>query len=185
MSLLSIGTFGNKIEDSDTTETPADDQLEQGFERELRALLNKHASNSSGESEHFDLPMEKMLESFPVDGEEEDNELVAEKQAALVERANSRGKDRKGKGSIYRKSISFLLRKAFVCAPPPILRDPFLDANLDRSRMEKIMKTVLRKKKHPQRQKYLNNNRTANEEEKGETSNPNNWVKTDSECKYL
>ncbi|KAG6385725.1 hypothetical protein SASPL_154603 [Salvia splendens] len=147
-SLLSIGTFGNKLEDSDTIETSADDV----FEKELRALLNEHASNSSGESERFDLPIEKMLESFPIhkevddeeEEEEEGDELVAEKEAGLVERAysNSTGKDRKGKGSIYRKSISFLLRKAFVCgggfAPPPILRDPFLDANLDRSRMEKV-----------------------------------------------
>lgn len=143
-SLLSIGTFGNKIEDSDTIETSADhDQLEEGLsERELRALLNEHASNSSGESERFDLPMEKMLESFPVHREDDDDELVAEMEAGLVERAYSIGKDRKGKGSIYKKSILFLLRKAFVCgggfAPPPILRDPFLDADLDRSRMEKV-----------------------------------------------
>ncbi|XP_042038442.1 protein NEGATIVE GRAVITROPIC RESPONSE OF ROOTS-like [Salvia splendens] len=150
-SLLSIGTFGNKIEDSHTVETSADhDQLEDGLiERELRALLNEHASNSSGESERFDLPMEKILESFPVHREvdddeekEEDDELVADMEAGLVERAYSTGKDRKGKCSIYRKSILFLLRKAFVCgggfAPSPILRDPFLYANLDRSRMEKV-----------------------------------------------
>ncbi|XP_057806611.1 protein NEGATIVE GRAVITROPIC RESPONSE OF ROOTS-like [Salvia miltiorrhiza] len=166
-SLLSIGTFGNKLEDSDE-KANAEEISAQEFEEELRSLLNEHASTSS---EHFDLPIDKMLESFGVKEEE--------REVAVVQ---TTGKDipsctRKGKGSMYTKSISFLLRKAFLCGGGSILRDPFLDT----SRMDKIIKAVIPKKKHPLRQKYLEKNRTTNEQERGEASNANNWVKTDSE----
>ncbi|KAK8941399.1 hypothetical protein KSP39_PZI010120 [Platanthera zijinensis] len=79
------------------------------------------------------------------------------------------------------KSLSFLLKKMFVCRDGfdlhPSLRDP-----IPESLMEKIMMKILHKKIHPQAaprgtgMKYLQGN---NEEEKGEDGGK--WVKTDSE----
>ncbi|KAH6797962.1 hypothetical protein C2S52_022516 [Perilla frutescens var. hirtella] len=163
-----------------------DEHLE--FEKELRLLLNEHASVSE-ESERFDLPIEKILESLPEHGE-----IICDEDAynVLAVHRHSSGKDtpsRSRKSSIYKKSISFLLKKAFVCGGgftpspiiAPILKDPFPDPNLDRSTMEKILKAMLRKKKPPQRQRYLDKSRTSKNEQEKEVTNANNWVKTDSE----
>lgn len=47
-----------------------------------------------------------------------------------------------------------------------------------------MLRAVLSKKKYPRRQKFLDTPGTGNDKEQGEASNGNNWVKTDSECKY-
>ncbi|XP_070035572.1 protein DEEPER ROOTING 1-like [Nicotiana tomentosiformis] len=89
------------------------------------------------------------------------------------------------------KSISFLLKKMFVCssgfAPTPSLRDTFPE-----SRMEKLLRTILSKKINPQNatrvstKRYLED-RCAPKEEQEEkkrekTCDGSKWVKTDSDC---
>ncbi|KAI3447230.1 hypothetical protein Pfo_003895 [Paulownia fortunei] len=211
-TLLAIGTFGNNLKDSEKTNNEeslpsSEDHLENttpeefGEVKELRILLNKHIpldSSFSGESENYDLSIEKFLDSLPED-EEIVNELISdasENKDALLQRTASavhrRGKDIPSdnrKNGMYRKSLSFLLKKALLCGGGfvpspilnPILKDPSPDPKLDNSRMEKILRAMLRKKKYPQRQRYLDMPGTNNDEEQGEASNGNNWVKTDSE----
>ncbi|KAL7180509.1 hypothetical protein ACSBR1_043667 [Camellia fascicularis] len=102
----------------------------------------------------------------------------------------------RNKKAIGKKSISFLLKKMFVCrsgfAPAPSLRD-----TLQESRMEKLLRTMLTKKMYPQNtsrassmKKYLqdgqssktNNNTNKEEEETHDKANDRSkWVKTDSE----
>ncbi|KAK6944726.1 hypothetical protein RJ641_025828 [Dillenia turbinata] len=93
--------------------------------------------------------------------------------------------------TIGKRSISFLLKKIFVCksgfAPAPSLRDPVSEA-----RMEKILRAILQKKIYPQSscptsstKKYLENRQISSvgkEEETYEKEDEGSkWVKTDSE----
>ncbi|CAK9179856.1 unnamed protein product [Ilex paraguariensis] len=95
------------------------------------------------------------------------------------------------KKAIGKKSISFLLKKIFVCrggfAPAPSLRD-----TLQESRMEKLLRTFLSKNMFPENcsrasstKKYLDyswGRRTDGEDETREKTNDGcKWVKTDSE----
>ncbi|CAN8312541.1 unnamed protein product [Cochlearia groenlandica] len=67
-----------------------------------------------------------------------------------------------------KRSLSFLFKKMFVCTsgfktPPPLLDLPIVD-----SRMEKMLRTILNKKIHPQRsnivaKKYLENHNILDE----------------------
>ncbi|KAK8654744.1 hypothetical protein V6N13_107344 [Hibiscus sabdariffa] len=96
-----------------------------------------------------------------------------------------------GKGKdIGKKSLSFLLKKMFVCtsgfsqSPAPCLRDP-----IPESSMEKILRNILQKKIYPQSssprlytKKPLESShvpKIANGDEKPD--NGSKWVKTDSE----
>ncbi|GLU22485.1 hypothetical protein SLE2022_385560 [Rubroshorea leprosula] len=97
----------------------------------------------------------------------------------------------KKKKSIGKKSISFLLKKMFVCgsgfAPQPSLRD-----TLQESRMEKLLRMMLHKKIYTQNssrassmKKYLEDKQTGKRRSEDETQERNSdghkWVKTDSE----
>ncbi|KAM6585406.1 hypothetical protein CsatB_012408 [Cannabis sativa] len=115
--------------------------------------------------------------------------------------AISAGKNKKD--NIGKKSISFLLKKMFVCGsgfgPTPSLRD-----SLQESTMEKLLRTMLHKKMAPQNpnrassaKKYLgdkpitpkkrtNNDNDQeqdqhNEKRRERTDDGGKWVKTDSE----
>ncbi|XP_062086814.1 protein DEEPER ROOTING 1-like [Humulus lupulus] len=109
--------------------------------------------------------------------------------------AISAGKNKKD--NIGKKSISFLLKKMFVCgsgfAPTPSLRD-----SLQESKMEKLLRTILHKKMAPQNtyrastaKKYLEDKpipkkRTNDEDHQDDkrrekTDDGGKWVKTDSE----
>ncbi|KAF4379456.1 hypothetical protein G4B88_024904 [Cannabis sativa] len=115
--------------------------------------------------------------------------------------AISAGKNKKD--NIGKKSISFLLKKMFVCGsgfgPTPSLRD-----SLQESKMEKLLRTMLHKKMAPQNpnrassaKKYLgdkpitpkkrtNNDNDQdqdqhNEKRRERTDDGGKWVKTDSE----
>ncbi|XP_060187179.1 protein DEEPER ROOTING 1-like [Lycium barbarum] len=91
------------------------------------------------------------------------------------------------------KSVSFLLKKMFVCssgfAPTPSLRDTFPE-----SRMEKLLRTILSKKINPQNagrvstKRYLEDRCAPKEEEeekkREKTCHGSKWVKTDSDCEY-
>ncbi|KAI3411628.1 uncharacterized protein J3R85_017737 [Psidium guajava] len=93
------------------------------------------------------------------------------------------------KKAIGKKSISFLLKKMFVCrsgfVPGPSLRDP-----LPESRMEKLLRTLLRKKMNPQHtsrassmKRYLEDKpiSRAEKEKQEEADEGSKWDKTDSE----
>ncbi|XP_030473470.1 protein NEGATIVE GRAVITROPIC RESPONSE OF ROOTS-like [Syzygium oleosum] len=94
-----------------------------------------------------------------------------------------------GKKAIGKKSISFLLKKMFVCrsgfAPATSLRDP-----LPESRMEKLLRTLIRKKMYPQNtsrassmKRYLEDKPIlrAEKEKQEEADEGSKWDKTDSE----
>ncbi|KAM1047306.1 hypothetical protein ACFX1X_026946 [Malus domestica] len=85
------------------------------------------------------------------------------------------------------KSLSFLLKKVFVCssgfapaAAAPGLRDP-----VPESRMEKILRAILHKNIYPR----SSSTSTMSMKKYLENSNPKSakakWDKTDSECKHL
>lgn len=93
------------------------------------------------------------------------------------------------KKSIGKKSISFLLKKLFVCSngfgPQPSLRD-----TLQESRMEKLLRMMLHKKLNTQNcsrassmKRYLQDKQTGKKqsEEDFQDSRKSTWVKTDSE----
>ncbi|XVF27091.1 hypothetical protein REPUB_Repub14bG0076700 [Reevesia pubescens] len=102
------------------------------------------------------------------------------------------------KKAIGKKSISFLLKKMFVCrsgfSPAPSLTD-----TLQESRMEKLLRVMLHKKiynQNPSRassvKKYLEDKQTPkrqniNEDETQERRSEDGykWVKTDSECEFI
>ncbi|KAG5601913.1 hypothetical protein H5410_033283, partial [Solanum commersonii] len=91
------------------------------------------------------------------------------------------------------KSVTFLLKKMFVCssgfAPTPNLRDTFPE-----SRMEKLLRTILSKKIIPQSasristKRYLEDRCAPKEEveekKRDKTCDGSKWVKTDSDCEY-
>ncbi|EFH66578.1 hypothetical protein ARALYDRAFT_472133 [Arabidopsis lyrata subsp. lyrata] len=92
-----------------------------------------------------------------------------------------------------KKSLSFLLKKMFVCTsgfktPPPLL-DLSRGDSLHNTRMEKMLRTILNKKIHPQRsnsiaKKYLENHHKIVDEARSSVD-ANKWVKTDSECEIF
>ncbi|KAI3933931.1 hypothetical protein MKX01_028257 [Papaver californicum] len=109
--------------------------------------------------------------------------------------------DGNNNGAIKKKSISFLLKKIFVCssgfAPvAPSLRDQM---QLPESRMEKLLRAILNKKIHQKSsnaasstKKYLENNNSRhissniqmeleNQLEETESHGSSKWDKTDSE----
>ncbi|KAK1577662.1 hypothetical protein Q3G72_023646 [Acer saccharum] len=114
-----------------------------------------------------------------------------------------RASDNSKKLAIGRKSISFLLKKMFVCssgfAPQPSLRD-----SLQESRMERFLRIMLHKKINSQNatrgqsmKRYLEDSKQIiskkgiNEDEQQEKNNKNSsnndgckWVKTDSEYPF-
>ncbi|XP_057535625.1 protein DEEPER ROOTING 1-like [Amaranthus tricolor] len=99
----------------------------------------------------------------------------------------------KTKNAIGKKSLSFLLKKMFVCAngfaPAPSLRD-----TLQESRMEKLLRTILHKKMYPKtssrttsmkrylEDKHIHEKKNNDEEkDKPRSSEACKWDKTDSE----
>ncbi|KAK6139680.1 hypothetical protein DH2020_026568 [Rehmannia glutinosa] len=159
-SLLSIGTFGNsnlKQPENFSTQhventTPED--IEEVDKQLIRLLLNKQISLDSsfpGESETQNLSVEKFLDCLREDEKKTDESTrnLLENKDRYLQRATSivhRGgnadiRSDKKKNGIGKRSLSFLLKKVFVCrggfAPRPVLRDPLPDPKLD-SRMEKV-----------------------------------------------
>ncbi|CAI0419016.1 unnamed protein product, partial [Linum tenue] len=222
--LLAIGTFGNN-NNNDTNEiqrvedpmsSPDDFQdftpEEIGkLQKELTKLLTKKANSDKEKELVANLPLDRFLNcpsSLEVDRRlstesfEEHN-----KEEYDIERTISvilgRCKDiraKKKEKAIGKKSISFLLKKMFVCssgfAPQPSLRD-----TLAESRMEKLLRTMLHKKMSSQNcasrassmKRYIGDklqlHRGDQQQEEDEqrrhktASDGSKWVKTDSDCK--
>nr|ANJ86430.1 NGR [Lotus japonicus] len=211
---LSIGTFGKKDEikqnlddqntqdqDPSSSEEIADFTPEEigKLQKELTRLLRR---KPNVEKEISELPLDRFLNcpsSLEVDrrisnalcSESDDKEEDIEKTLSVI---LDRCKDvcaEKSKKSIGKKSISFLLKKMFVCrsgfAPTPSLRD-----TLQESRMEKLLRTMLHKRIYTQNssrassmKKCLEDKkliRNRNEDEPEERKDEGcKWVKTDSE----
>ncbi|KAF8365182.1 hypothetical protein HHK36_032803 [Tetracentron sinense] len=217
--LLAIGTFGNNDlkEDSERHElqenlSSPEDQIDFTAEEvgkiqeELTKLLSRKPVSKGSEGETTNLPLDKFLNcpsSLEVDrticytfcNDSNDKNVDLQRSSSVV---LSKGKDVSmdhNSNAIRKRSLSFLLKKMFVCgsgfAPAPSLRDP-----LSESRMEKLLRAILHKKIYPQKsspsssmKKYLENRhtlKTSSEDEMQEKANDGcKWVKTDSECMFL
>lgn len=169
--LLAIGTFGNKelgesneIQDAEEDhlvgEDPSSSHDLQDFtpeeigklQKELTKLLTRKPTSQDKEKETANLPLDRFLNcpsSLEVDrrvsntaiGDVDDKEDDIERTISVI---LGRCKDiceNNKKKAIGKKSISFLLKKIFVCrsgfAPQPSLRD-----TLQESRMEKVCLTL-------------------------------------------
>ncbi|PSS18115.1 Dof zinc finger protein like [Actinidia chinensis var. chinensis] len=217
--LLAIGTFGNHDPKENPETGPqnspssSEDDLsdftpeEVGqLQKELKKLLRRKPppSKIEAESAAADLPLDRFLNcpsSLEVDrristavcsdlGDKEED--IDRTIRVIIDRC----KDvcmKKNKKAIGKKSISFLLKKMFVCrggfAPVPSLRD-----TLQESRMEKLLRTIISKKIYSQNtsrassmKKYVEDkqipNKKKKEEEKAQdkANDRCKWVKTDSE----
>ncbi|KAL4296311.1 hypothetical protein GQ457_12G021870 [Hibiscus cannabinus] len=185
--LLAIGTFGNKINQEPEQNVPStQDRVnylhgltpeEIGrLQKELNLIFQEHVEPTSSSA-----PIDKFLDTTDDD---DGKERVC--STSLVQ---SRGKDMSldnSKAAIGKKSLSFLLKKMFVCrsgfSPTPIsLKDPVME-----SMMEKMLKTILHKKIYPQNygtklsgKKSLESSAHVAKTEKADDGSK--WVKTDSE----
>lgn len=160
--MLAIGTFGNndnirenQDQIQDVQESPSSSPDLSDFtpeevgqlQKELTKLLSRKPTSKT-EKENTDLPLDRFLNcpsSLEVDrrastslcSEIDDNERDIERTiSAIIGKCKEICADKSNKG-IGKKSISFLMKKIFVCrsgfAPAPSLRDP-----LPESRMEKV-----------------------------------------------
>ncbi|KAG6792223.1 hypothetical protein POTOM_001366 [Populus tomentosa] len=220
--LLAIGTFGNReLGESNEIQDAEEDQLVEEdpssshdlqdftpeeigkLQKELTKLLTRKPTSQDKEKETANLPLDRFLNcpsSLEVDrrvsntaiGDLDDKEDDIERTISVI---LGRCKDiceNNKKKAIGKKSVSFLLKKIFVCrsgfAPQPSLRD-----TLQESRMEKLLRTLLHKKINPQStsrassvKKYIEDKRISKKEKEDDekrykTSDGSKWVKTDSE----
>ncbi|XP_031262152.1 uncharacterized protein LOC116120336 [Pistacia vera] len=191
------------------------------FEKELTKLLRRKPSSDNNEKEKekekekeiniANLPLDRFLNcpsSLEVDRrisnalccEPDDHEDIKDEDidrtiSVILGRCKDIRADN-SKKALGKKSISFLLKKMFVCrsgfAPQPSLRD-----TLQESRMERFLRVMLHKKMNsqnaraPSMKKYLEDKQVVGKKtrnEDAETKERNNnrdngckWVKTDSE----
>ncbi|KAF5179570.1 hypothetical protein FRX31_030847 [Thalictrum thalictroides] len=221
--LLAIGTFGNSTDIKEEKSQKCNIQNNQTsseenqldftpeevgkLQKELTKLLSRKPKKSSEcqlTEDGLSLPLDKFLNcpsSLEVDRtncntfREDLDEKDIEEIASTIVLSNGKDMCMDKNKSIRKKSITFLLKKMFVChsgfGPSPSLSDP-----IPESRMEKILRTLLHKKIYPQRpstasvKKYLgdrpNSNSTKDDDQIEERRDSGaKWVKTDSECKFL
>ncbi|XP_038899524.1 protein DEEPER ROOTING 1 [Benincasa hispida] len=215
--LLAIGTFGNnEIKDDSERqdieeENPSSSEEIVDFspeevgklQKELTKLLSR---KPNAEKQVADLPLDRFLNcpsslevdrriSNPLCSDSDDKDEDIERTISLIiGKCKDICADSKKK-AIGKKSISFLLKKLFVCRtgftpmPPPSLRE-----TLQESRMEKLLRTILQKKISPQNasrssslKRYIEEKQSAKNRNDGEEDQKKNakdgskWVKTDSE----
>ncbi|GMI91733.1 DEEPER ROOTING 1 [Hibiscus trionum] len=170
------------------------------LEKELTKLLSRKPA-SDVKKELADLPLDRFLNcpsSLEVDrrisnalcsdsGDKSDQQDIDRTISVILDRCKHICAENK------KKSISFLLKKMFVCSsgfsPAPSLRD-----TLQESKMEKLLRVMLHKKiynQNPSRasaiKKYLEDKQTPrkqndeNETQERKSEDGYKWVKTDSE----
>ncbi|KAK4413742.1 Sm-like protein LSM1B [Sesamum alatum] len=176
------------------------------LQKELTKLLRRKPAASKPEEPMADLPLDRFLNcpsSLEVDRTVSDRfstYSVDDKDEEEIDRTIriilGRCKDvceKKKKTAIGKRSLSFLVKKMFVCSsgfvPTPSLRD-----TLQESRMEKLLRTMLSKKIYQRTssrptstKKCLEDSRpTTNAETEDESHDKcrdgSKWDKTDSEC---
>ncbi|XP_023734862.2 protein DEEPER ROOTING 1 [Lactuca sativa] len=214
--LLTIGTFGNndlpieneEIQETRDTETISSPDLSEftpeeigKLQNELTKLLSKKPAANTQEA--IDLPLDRFLNcpsslevdrrlSLTVNDHDENNkeEDIDRTIRVILGRCKDICMNNTSKKAIGKKSISFIFKKMFACSSGfpaiPSLRDP-----LPESKMEKLLRAMLKNKINPQnssqsssRTKFIEGKRqprkvkvTENENEKDGSK----WVKTDSE----
>ncbi|XP_027167838.1 uncharacterized protein LOC113767835 [Coffea eugenioides] len=181
------------------------------LQKELTRLLKRKPTSTAatkatpleGSEVAADLPLDRFLNCpsslevdrtisnrFSVNSDYRDEEDIDRTIRVIIGRCKEVCMENK-KAAIGKKSISFLLKKMFVCrsgfAPAPSLRD-----TLQESRMEKLLRTMLSKKMYPQNasrassmKRILVDRHTQRGEKEDETQDKIQevckWVKTDSE----
>lgn len=164
--LLAIGTFGNNdlsenqgsqnVEDDEQSVSPdlAEFTPEEvgKLEKELTKLLSrKPAAAAKAVGDAANLPLDRFLNcpsslevdrrisnTLSTDFNDRDDEQDIDRTIRLILGRCRDASMERNKKAIGKKSVSFLLKKMFVCAsgfaPAPNLRDPFPE-----SRMEKVI----------------------------------------------
>ncbi|KAL6285359.1 hypothetical protein ACE6H2_009749 [Prunus campanulata] len=218
--LLAIGTFGNNdlkenaAESQDIQEDPtSSEEILDNFTPEEVGKLHKELTKlltrkPNIEKEIADLPLDRFLNcpsSLEVDrrnsnalcfdsADDHKDEDIEKTISVILGRCKEICGDN-NKKAIGKKSISFLLKKMFVCrsgfAPQPSLRD-----TLQESRMEKLLRVMLNKKiiipqgssRAASMKKYLEDRQIPTKKEsnteddtKEKINDGCKWVKTDSE----
>ncbi|KAJ0586341.1 hypothetical protein HanIR_Chr04g0150831 [Helianthus annuus] len=215
--LLTIGTFGNndlpieneEIQETQVTETSSPDLSE--FTPEEIGKLQKELTNLLSKKQEIpaDLPLDRFLNcpsslevdrrlSVKVNTEGDDKEEDIDRTIRVI---LGRCKDicmdnnnNNNKKVIGKKSLSFLFKKIFVCSKGfptiPSFRDP-----LPESRMEKLLRAMLKNKINPQNsqasssRKLIEGRRSPHKKgkiiEDENEKDGSKWVKTDSECESL
>ncbi|XP_027173990.1 uncharacterized protein LOC113773552 [Coffea eugenioides] len=219
--LLAIGTFGNNNpNDPEKSNLPGEECPSQEYPEEftheemreihteLKLLLNQQALADSDLAEESanDIPQEKFFDvskSFEDDrstcGELISDNLTSKGRHYQSNKSiHTKGKnsDMDKKNNIRKRSLSFLIRKAFHRTVKPQLSPQFKDAlpdlKLEKSILEKILRTILHKKVYPQSstpkapiKKCLDSKHQSETDGEDEmldsTSEGSKWVKTDSD----
>ncbi|XP_038699515.1 protein NEGATIVE GRAVITROPIC RESPONSE OF ROOTS-like [Tripterygium wilfordii] len=186
--LLAIGTFGNN-KDTNTQENSPQDHQQEEFSPEEVGQLQTEFNISILHDDQQGFESERRAK------DDADLDQSNSKKTGHLHRSTSlvvaRGKDNnmcleldssRRSGLINgKKSFSFLLKKVFACrggfTPAPSLKDQIPD-----SRMDKLLRLILRKKIHPQSsastfsaaKKYLENRHMKSEEEPREEGSK--WI---------
>ncbi|KAL9228497.1 hypothetical protein vseg_004074 [Gypsophila vaccaria] len=174
------------------------------LQKELKQLLKRKPAKLEEESP--DLPLDRFLNCpsslevsrrmsnamICIDPENKEEDI--ERTISVIIGKCKEVRAEKTKNAIGKKSLSFLLKKMFVCAdgfsPAPSLREA-----LQETRMEKLLRTILHKKMNPKTysrsstfKKYLEDRRNSEKrydedetEERASASEACKWDKTDSE----
>ncbi|KAJ7963307.1 NGR2 [Quillaja saponaria] len=214
--LLAIGTFGNNNElkgnpeSQNIEEEPSASEEIVDFtpeevgklQKELTKLLRR---KPNVEKEITELPLDRFLNcpsSLEVDrrnsnalcsdSDDHKEEDIEKTISVILGKCKDICAETNKRKAIGKKSISFLLKKMFVCrsgfAPAPSLRD-----TLQESRMEKLLRTILLKKINSQTssrassmKKYIGDKQNITKKRKEDEAEEKNtdackWVKTDSE----
>ncbi|KAL8056028.1 hypothetical protein ABFX02_04G093100 [Erythranthe guttata] len=207
--MLSIGTFGNKHDIVDQSSSSPNNFSEFTAEEivKLEKELTKLLTRKSDKNDH--LPLDRFLNSpssllatsdtsfstsFSDDkeDEEEDDDEIDRTVRIILKRCKELSRNKKsiiGKKS----SLSFLVKKMFVCtggfaAAAPRFRDAFQE-----SRMEKLLRTMLTRTIFPRNtsgasstKKFIEERRRNEDESHDQIGDGSSkWIKTDSECELL
>ncbi|XP_076886856.1 protein NEGATIVE GRAVITROPIC RESPONSE OF ROOTS-like [Bidens hawaiensis] len=177
------------------------------LQKKLTKLLSKKPKQGDQTSTTTtDLPLDRFLNcpsSLEVDRRlstttfitnPEDKEEIDRTIKVILGRCKDICKENNSKKAIGKKSVSFLLKKMFVCSSglPPM---PGLHDRLPESRMERLLRAILKNKINPQNSfrassaKKLTDNRQsakkgkarAAEKDDEDANDGSKWVKTDSE----
>ncbi|XP_042447873.1 protein NEGATIVE GRAVITROPIC RESPONSE OF ROOTS-like isoform X1 [Zingiber officinale] len=209
-SLLAIGTFGNNEEIKEDSQDVSDFSVEEfnQLQEELKKLLSLKSKSSSRngseimEDDRVNTPLNRFL-NFPsrsaVDRTLSTNleSLASDSNGDLSPKTKimliSKVKDvlLGNPNAIKKKSISFIIKKMFVCssgfAPAASLRDP-----IPESRMEKILRAILTKKiQQPPSSaptaptKLIENRSTEETQEKAEAGEEGEGKKSKDKCRWV
>ncbi|GAB4838063.1 hypothetical protein Ancab_027593 [Ancistrocladus abbreviatus] len=228
---LAIGTFGNEALKEDPkghnlhdASSPTQEFTPEEFgqlQKELNLLFSQENISVKPipytDEEHCDPPVGKFLHCSPNSQADkrcgqmscsDTNQEESDHLQNSISVIQNKGKDvclNTTGNAIGKKSLSFLLKQMFVCrsgfAPAPSYKDPLAHSE---SRMEKLLRKVLKKKVYPQcsspimlTKRYLprrQESKTENSDDNNDNCNDNvvdenhdkgndgsKWVKTDTE----